>query len=138
MEDEAGDRLIGRRTLPIVAGRRPAMVMAAGAALLFVPASLLLPWKDGYAWSYDRFSRTQLAGTPAGGTAGPGTGDAMHALRSGLALGAGIEAPVAANWTATLQYLVTAFGSEGASFPAAGADKADVEHGGRVHDKMRD
>jgi geranylgeranylglycerol-phosphate geranylgeranyltransferase len=30
VEDEAGDRTIGRRTLPIAAGRRPALVVAAG------------------------------------------------------------------------------------------------------------
>lgn len=52
VEDEAGDQAIGRRTLPIAAGRRPAMVVAAGVGLLFVPASLLLPWNAGYHWSY--------------------------------------------------------------------------------------
>jgi len=52
VEDEAGDRAIGRRTLPIAVGRRPALVIAAGVALLFVPASLLLPLKDDYSWAY--------------------------------------------------------------------------------------
>lgn len=52
VEDETGDRAIGRRTLPIAAGRRPAMVVAAGVALLFVPASLLLPMNDGYLGPY--------------------------------------------------------------------------------------
>ena len=52
VEDQAGDRAIGRRTLPIAVGERPALVVAAGVALLFVPASLLLPWKAGYAWPY--------------------------------------------------------------------------------------
>lgn len=52
VEDEPGDRAIARRTLPIAVGRRPAMVIAAGAALLFVPASLLLPKNDGYAGAY--------------------------------------------------------------------------------------
>ena len=52
VEDEAGDRAIGRRTLPIAVGRRPAMVLAAGVALLFVPASLLLPVIDDYSWAY--------------------------------------------------------------------------------------
>ncbi len=52
VEDEAGDRLIGRRTLPIVVGRRPAQVMAAGLGLLFVPASLLLPRAAGYGPPY--------------------------------------------------------------------------------------
>jgi geranylgeranylglycerol-phosphate geranylgeranyltransferase len=52
VEDEPGDRAIARRTLPIAVGRRPAMVIAAGAALLFVPASLLLPKNDGYSGAY--------------------------------------------------------------------------------------
>ena len=52
VEDETGDRAIGRRTLPIVVGRRPAQVIAAGVALLFVPASLLLPRLAGYGGAY--------------------------------------------------------------------------------------
>jgi geranylgeranylglycerol-phosphate geranylgeranyltransferase len=52
VEDEAGDRAIGRRTLPIVVGRRPALVVAAGVALLFVPASLMLPRLAAYGGAY--------------------------------------------------------------------------------------
>lgn len=52
VEDETGDRAIGRRTLPIVVGRRQAQVVAAGVALLFVPASLLLPRVAGYGGAY--------------------------------------------------------------------------------------
>lgn len=52
VEDEAGDRTIGRRTLSIAVGRRPAMVLAAGVGLLFVPASLLLPRNAGYGVAY--------------------------------------------------------------------------------------
>jgi geranylgeranylglycerol-phosphate geranylgeranyltransferase len=52
VEDEPGDRTIGRRTLPIVAGPRRARVGAAAAALLFVPASVLLPWSAGYGAAY--------------------------------------------------------------------------------------
>ena len=52
VEDETGDRAIGRRTLPIVVGRGPAQVVAAGVALLFVPASLLLPRLAGYGGAY--------------------------------------------------------------------------------------
>lgn len=52
VEDEAGDRAIGRRTLPIVVGGRPAQVVAAGVALLFVPASLLLPRLAAYGGAY--------------------------------------------------------------------------------------
>ena len=56
VEDETGDRVIGRRTLPIAVGRRPAMVVAAGVALLFVPASLLLPLRDHYLGAYFLFA----------------------------------------------------------------------------------
>ena len=52
VEDETGDRAIGRRTLPIVVGRRPAEVVAAGVGLLFIPASLLLPRGAGYGGAY--------------------------------------------------------------------------------------
>ena len=52
VEDETGDRAIGRRTLPIAVGVRPAQVVAAGVALLFVPASLLLPRLAGYGGAY--------------------------------------------------------------------------------------
>ena len=52
VEDEAGDRTIGRRTLPIAVGRRRALVVAAGVGLLFVPASLLLPRNAGYGGAY--------------------------------------------------------------------------------------
>lgn len=56
VEDEAGDRTIGRRTLPIAAGRRRATVVAASLALLFVPASLLLPMRDDYGGAYFLFA----------------------------------------------------------------------------------
>jgi len=52
VEDEAGDRVIGRRTLPIVVGSRRAEVVAAGVGLLFVPASLLLPYRTGFGPPY--------------------------------------------------------------------------------------
>lgn len=52
VDDEPGDAAIGRRTLPIVVGRRAAQVVAAGIALLFVPVSLLLPRAAGYGGAY--------------------------------------------------------------------------------------
>jgi len=52
VEDQTGDRTIGRRTLPIVLGDRRALVIAAGAGILFVPASLLLPRQAGYGGAY--------------------------------------------------------------------------------------
>ena len=52
VEDQTGDRTIGRRTLPIVLGDRRALVIAAGAGILFVPASLLLPRQAGYGGAF--------------------------------------------------------------------------------------
>ena len=52
VEDEAGDRAIGRRTLPIAVGQRPALLVAAAAGLFFVPASLVLPRNAGYGSAY--------------------------------------------------------------------------------------
>ena len=49
---EAGDRAIGRRTLPIAVGQRPALLVAAAAGLFFVPASLVLPRNAGYGGAY--------------------------------------------------------------------------------------
>src|ERR1700682_4744473 len=45
----------------------------------------------GVAWAYDRLTRTQLAGTPTGGTADVGTSEAALLWRWGWAAGAGIE-----------------------------------------------
>jgi len=50
--DEAGDRLVGRRTLPIVIGARRAALAAAGLAVAFVPVSIVLPLVAGYRGAY--------------------------------------------------------------------------------------
>ncbi|MFI5279765.1 MAG: geranylgeranylglycerol-phosphate geranylgeranyltransferase [Gemmatimonadales bacterium] len=47
VEDEAGDRAAGRRTLPIVYGSKTALALAVGALGLFVPVSLA-PWAAGW------------------------------------------------------------------------------------------
>jgi geranylgeranylglycerol-phosphate geranylgeranyltransferase len=52
LEDEAGDRLLERRTLPITVGRRRAAITAAVLALGFVPLSLVLPLEQGYRAAY--------------------------------------------------------------------------------------
>lgn len=52
VEDEPGDRRIGRRTLVIAAGARPAQIAAAATGFLFIPASLLLPRSAGYSLPY--------------------------------------------------------------------------------------
>jgi len=48
LEDEAGDRLAGRRTLPIRLGRARAALVAVVALDTFVLASLVVPWAAGY------------------------------------------------------------------------------------------
>src|SRR5436190_1923289 len=43
IDDQTGDQTLGRRTLPLVLGARPASLVAAGLAAAFVPLSLALP-----------------------------------------------------------------------------------------------
>jgi geranylgeranylglycerol-phosphate geranylgeranyltransferase len=52
LDDTPGDRLLGRRTLPLVLGARRAALVAAALGLAFVPASLVLPWAAGYRGAY--------------------------------------------------------------------------------------
>ena len=52
LEDEAGDRVVGRRTLPIRLGRARAAGLAAVVLATFGLASLLLPWAAGYRTVY--------------------------------------------------------------------------------------
>ena len=73
----------------------------------------------GAAWAYDRLTRTQLAGTPAGGTADVGTSEAALLWRWGWAAGAGVEVAIAPNWSAKLEYLAAEFGGRPKSFPAS-------------------
>jgi high affinity Mn2+ porin len=81
----------------------------------------------GLAWSYDQFSRTQLAGTPVGGTAVPGTVDTRVMVpRMGWAAGAGVEVALASHWSARLEYLYTDFGTRSVFFPA-GAQRFDSD-----------
>jgi high affinity Mn2+ porin len=74
----------------------------------------------GIAWTYDKLERTQLAGMPVGGNAVAGTTEAALLWRWGWAAGAGVEVPIARNWSAKLEYLATEFGNREKSFPAAG------------------
>jgi high affinity Mn2+ porin len=78
----------------------------------------LLYGTGGLAWTYDQVTRTQVAGFPVGGLATPGTVDTARLWRLGWAAGAGVEIPLAGNWTAKAEYLSTGFGRKGAIFPA--------------------
>jgi high affinity Mn2+ porin len=79
----------------------------------------LLYGTGGLAWTYDQVTREQVAGVSFGGLATPGTVDTRLLWRWGWAAGAGIEIPVAGNWTAKAEYLSTGFGRKGTSFTAA-------------------
>jgi len=52
LDDTAGDRTLGRRTLPLALGPRPAELVAAVLAALFVPLSLVLPARAHYGAAY--------------------------------------------------------------------------------------
>ena len=74
----------------------------------------------GVAWTYGKLERTQLAGMPVGGNIAIGTTEAALLWRWGWAAGAGVEVPIAQNWTAKLEFLTTEFGKRQKSFPSAG------------------
>ena len=82
----------------------------------------LLYGTGGLAWTYDQVTRTQVAGSPAGGFATPGTVDTRLLWRLGWAAGVGVEIPLAGNWTAKAEYLSTGFGRKGVTFPSAAAE----------------
>jgi len=52
LDDESGDRALGRRTLPIVFGTRRAALVAGILAAAFVPLSLALPAASHYGGAY--------------------------------------------------------------------------------------
>ena len=72
----------------------------------------------GFAWTYDQLTRTQIAGTPVNGFAQPGTSEQQFLWRLGGSVGAGLEVPVTAKWTAKVEYLLTDFGNASVTFPA--------------------
>lgn len=79
----------------------------------------------GLAFSYDQFTRTQIAGAPVGGTATAGTVENLFMVpRVGGAVGAGVEYALPQNWTARLEYLFTDYGNRSVTFPA-GAQRFD-------------
>jgi high affinity Mn2+ porin len=67
----------------------------------------------GFAWSYDQIVRTQLAGSLP-----PGADESAFLWRFGWAAGAGVEVPVAPNWSARVEYLYTGFDDRRKTFPA--------------------
>jgi high affinity Mn2+ porin len=91
----------------------------------YAPGHWLFYATGGLAWTYDQFTRMQIAGTPAGGTAVPGQVENRFMVpRFGGAVGAGVEYALPSNWTARLEYLFTDYGNRGVTFPA-GAQRFD-------------
>ena len=80
----------------------------------------------GLAWSYERFVRTQIVGTPIGGIAVPGDDETLYKIRLGWTAGAGVEFPVAPHWSARFEYLFAGFGAHTVNFPA-GAQRFDSD-----------
>jgi high affinity Mn2+ porin len=76
----------------------------------------LLYGTAGFAWSYDRLTRTQIDA----GIAEPGTVDTRLLWRLGWAAGAGFEIPLSESWSAKAEYVYTGFGARTVTFPAAG------------------
>jgi high affinity Mn2+ porin len=88
----------------------------------YAPGNWLFYATGGFAWSYDQFTRSQIAGTPAGGTAIPGSAENLFMVpRVGGAAGAGVEVALTPNWAARLEYLYTGYASRSVSFPAGAA-----------------
>jgi high affinity Mn2+ porin len=86
----------------------------------YAPGNWLLYATGGFAFTYDQFTRTQVVGTPAGGSAGPGTVETVFMVpRAGWTAGGGVEIALPSNWTARFEYLYTGYGTRGVLFPAA-------------------
>ena len=91
----------------------------------YAPSHWLVYATGGFAWTYNQFTRMQLAGSPAGGTASPGDEESLFVVpRIGAVAGAGVEVALPSNWTARLEYLYTDYGSRSVNF-ATGAQRFD-------------
>lgn len=77
----------------------------------YAPGNWLVYATGGFAWAYDQLRLTPVA---------TGTTDSQLLWRFGGAVGAGIEMPVAPHWTASVEYLFTAFGRTGVTFASTG------------------
>jgi high affinity Mn2+ porin len=71
----------------------------------------------GFAFAYDKLQRAQLLGMPVGGTAEEGTFQNGFMWRLGWTIGAGVELPIAPNWTAKVEYQYAGFGNSSVAFP---------------------
>jgi high affinity Mn2+ porin len=79
----------------------------------------LLYATGGFAYSFDQLSRTQVSGTPVGGSAVAGTVENLFMVpRFGGAAGAGMEVTLTPRWTARSEDLFADYGTESVNFPA--------------------
>ena len=91
----------------------------------YAPSHWLVYVTGGFAWTANQFTRTQIDGTPVGGSAAPGDEDRRFVVaRVGGAVGAGVEVALPSSWTARLEYLYTDYGSRSVYFPT-GAQRFD-------------
>ena len=82
----------------------------------YAPGHWLFYATGGLAWSYDQFTRTQIAG----GIVPAGTMENLFAVpRVGGAVGAGVEYALPGNWTARLEYQFVDYGNRSITFPAS-------------------
>ena len=85
----------------------------------YAPGNWLIYATGGFAFSFDELTRTQLTGTPVGGTATPGTVENRFMVpRAGWTAGAGVEVALTPQWSARLEYLYTQFNTRSVTFPA--------------------
>jgi high affinity Mn2+ porin len=86
----------------------------------YAPGNWLFYATGGLAYSFDQLTRTQLSGTPAGGTALPGAVENLYMVpRLGGAIGAGVELALTPRWMARFEYLYSDYGAHSVTFPAA-------------------
>jgi high affinity Mn2+ porin len=87
----------------------------------YAPGNWLIYATGGFAFSYDELTRTQLSGTPVGGTATPGTVENRFMVpRAGWTAGAGVEVALTSLWSARLEYLYSQFNTRSVGFPGGG------------------
>ena len=75
----------------------------------------LLYGTGGFAYAYDKLP--QLLGMPVNGTAQEGSFQNGFMWRLGWTVGAGVELPIAPNWTAKVEYQYARFGTSSVAFP---------------------
>jgi high affinity Mn2+ porin len=78
----------------------------------YAPGNWLFYATGGFAWAYDQLTMTQLGNS--------GTTDSPFLWRFGWVAGAGVEMPLAPNWTAGLEYLYTRYGNSTVGYANAG------------------